>query len=67
MVSETYSEQLPYHLATVRFSSNVAAGTTAQLDTSDGAALSLSCAQNASNLVVESIDRVAYIPARTTN
>lgn len=67
MVSETYSEQLPYHLATVRFSSNVAAGTTAQIDTSDGAALALSCAQNASNLVVESIDRIAYVPSRATN
>ncbi|HMN36238.1 MAG TPA: hypothetical protein PKD49_00800 [Hyphomicrobium sp.] len=67
MVSETYSEQLPYHLASVRFTSNVAAGTTAQLDTADGAALSLACAPNASNLVVESVDRVAYVPPRMTN
>ncbi|MGE0053610.1 MAG: hypothetical protein AB7S74_05310 [Hyphomicrobium sp.] len=67
MVSETYSEQIPYHLATVRFTSNVAAGTTAQLDTSDGATLSLSCAKNASNLLVENIERVAYVPPRTTN
>jgi hypothetical protein len=67
MVSETFSEQLPFNLASTRFSANVAAGTTAEVSTSDGAALSLTCTTGAKSLVVESIDQVAYIPSRATN
>lgn len=67
MVSDTYSEQMPFNLASVRFSANVAAGTTAEVGTSDGAALSLTCAKGATTLFVETIDRVAYEPARVTN
>jgi hypothetical protein len=68
LVSETYSEQLPYRFATVRFSANVAAGTMAQLDTSDGASLALTCAAGAKTLLVAPIDRVAYqAQPRATN
>lgn len=59
MVSEPYVEQLPVHLATVRFNTSVAAGTTARVGTSDGASLMLTCAQGAKSMMVETIDRVA--------
>lgn len=65
MVSDTYVEQLPPHLATVRFNANVAAGTTAAVDTSDGASLMLKCAVGAKSLMVETIDRVAYEAPRS--
>ena len=67
MMSETYSEQLPYDLATVRFTSKVAPNTTSEVVTSDGSKLALSCAQNASNLIVEGLEQVAYSRVETTN
>ena len=68
LVSETFSEQLPYRFATVRFNTKVAAGTMAQLDTSDGASLALTCAAGAKTLLVAPIDRVAYqAQPRATN
>ncbi len=68
LVSETYSEQLPYSFATVRFSANVDSGTKAQLDASDGAALALTCTAGAKSLLVAPIDRVAYqAQPRATN
>ena len=67
MVSETYPEQMSYNIATVKFSANVAAGTSAAMSTSDGAALELTCAQGAKSLSVETIDQVAAIAPRTTN
>lgn len=65
-VSETYPEQIPYNLASVRFAASVAAGTTAEVETSDGAMLMLSCAKGAQSLKVESADMVAWA-ARAIN
>jgi aspartokinase-like uncharacterized kinase len=64
IMSEAFAEQLPANLASVRFNANVAAGTTAWVDTSDGASLMLTCAQGAKFLKVNTIDRVAYQAAR---
>lgn len=66
VVSETYPEQIPYNLATVRFVASVAAGTTAEVDSSDGAVLMLTCAKGAQSLKVESADQVAWA-ARAVN
>lgn len=60
IVSETYPEQIPYNIASVRFTAYVQGGTSTQLATSDGSALSLSCAANAKSLSVESHDTVAW-------
>lgn len=60
IVSETYPEQIPYNLASVRFSTTVAAGTSSELATSDGSALSLSCASGAKSLMIESRDAIAW-------
>lgn len=67
LVSETYPEQMPYNLAATRFSSQVASGTTAQLATSDGSVMTLTCSKGAKSLVVGTNDQVAYENVRTTN
>jgi hypothetical protein len=61
VVSETYPEQMPYHLASVKFSARVAPETSTQVATSDGGILQLSCAKGASALNVRSLDSVAYV------
>ena len=60
IVSETYPDQIPFNIASVRFSASVPGGTSTQLATSDGSALSLSCAANAKSLAIESREAVAW-------
>lgn len=60
IVSETYPEQIPYNIASVRFSSSVQAGTSTELATSDGSTISLSCAPGAKSLAIESRDTIAW-------
>lgn len=61
IVSETYPEQIPFNIASVRFSTTVQAGTSTEVATSDGSGLSLSCAKNANMLQVQSLDNVAWV------
>ena len=63
LVSETYPEQIPYNIASVRFSTRVPAGTSSELATSDGASLSLTCAKGAKSLAVDTNESIAWAPA----
>lgn len=60
IVSETYPEQIPYNIASVRFSASVPGGTSTELATSDGSVLSLTCATGAKSLAVESREAIAW-------
>ena len=57
------SEQIPYNIASVRFSTRVPAGTSSELATSDGASLSLTCAKGAKSLAVDTNESIAWAPA----
>lgn len=63
IVSETYPEQIPFELASVRFSTSVPAGTSSEIATSDGGLIALSCDKGADALTVESRDSLAWSPA----
>lgn len=60
LMSETYPDQLPYHLASVRFGASVAGGSAAHVETSDGAAMILACGPQAESLTIETREAVAY-------
>lgn len=62
IVSETYPEQIPYNLASVRFSTSLPGGTSTQIATSDGSGLRLSCATGAKSLAVENSEMIAWAP-----
>lgn len=63
LLSETYPEQIPFNIASVRFSARVPAGTSTQVATSDGSSLSLSCSKGAKSLAVETNESVAWAAA----
>ena len=67
LVSETYPEQVPYHLASVRFSAKVAEGATAEVAASDGAALALTCSAGAKHLAVVASDLARPVVTPVTN
>ena len=60
LVSETYPDQVPYHLASVRFGASVAGGSAASIETSDGGAMTLACGPHAESLLIETHEAVAY-------
>lgn len=60
LMSETYPDQIPYHLASVRFGASVAGGSAANVETSDGAAMTLACGPQAESLTIETRDAAAY-------
>ena len=62
IVSETYPEQIPYNLASVRFSASVPGGTSTELATSDGSGLTLSCSNGAKSLAIENRENIAWTP-----
>ena len=63
LLSETYPEQIPFNIASVRFSARVPAGTSTEVATSDGSSLSLSCSRNAKSLAVNTNESVAWAAA----
>lgn len=63
LLSETYPEQIPFNIASVRFSARVPAGTSTEVATSDGSRLSLSCSRNAKSLAVNTNESVAWAAA----
>lgn len=63
LLSETYPEQIPFNISSVRFSARVPAGTSTQVATSDGSSLSLSCSKGAKSLAVETNESVAWAAA----
>lgn len=63
LISETYPEQIPFNIASVRFSTRVPAGTSSELATSDGSSLSLTCAKGAKSLALETNESVAWAAA----
>ncbi len=60
LMSETYPDQVPYHLASVRFSASVSGGSAASIETSDGGAMTLACGPQAESLTIETREAVAY-------
>lgn len=67
VVSETYPDQLPYHLSSVRLRTNVAEGASADVAASDGAALSLTCGRGAKTLSISSSELAQPVIVRATN
>jgi len=60
MVSETYPDQIPYHLTSVRFGASVPGGSAADVETSDGAAMSLDCAPGGKALTIHTHDLAVH-------
>ena len=60
MVAETYLNEDTVIPTATRIRSVIGAGTTAHVETLDGASLAFTCATGATSMTVEKYDRVAY-------